>query len=135
MSFSISIDRTAEKHLLARYTPVKVEVILREAAAAGAESARMVMSSQAPIGTAQRLSQYYRKLHLRHGALRGSVRSAEIHNRLTGMVGRVIGPMGRGAVARAFVAVRKHWPASSARTALFAAQRASDTVLEAYARG
>lgn len=135
MSFSVSIDRTQERRLLARYEPAKVERILREAAAAGAESARMVMSSQAPIGTAQRLSQYYRKLHLRHGALRESVRSAEIRSRLSGITGRVIGPMGRGAVARAFVAARKHWPASSARMAFTAAQRASETVLEAYARG
>lgn len=130
MTFTAHIDRSAELKMLKGYSPEAVQQILNKAALAGAEAAKRVMHSKAPVGTAQRLSQLYRKMGLRHGALRSSVRVA-----LVGLSGvYVVGPMGRSAVARAFVAHRNPWTLHAAPSAFAASRVASEAVLELYAR-
>ena len=117
--------------MLRAYTPQQVNRVLKQSAKYGGAAAAKVMKAKAPVGTSSRLSQYYRKMGLKHGTLRRSVRAAAIRKR---GIGAVIGPMGSKAFTRHWVEARMHWTASLASTALSVAHRASDAVLTAYAR-
>jgi len=144
MTFSVKIDRRAESRMLRGYTPSAVEQELLAAAKEGASAAAKVMRSNAPIGTAKRLSQYYRHKGLSHGTLQRSVRAAAIRTRSSGVstvVGYVFGPLGPNAFSRRFVEggtrtgrPANPWVARIASAALSVAQRASESLLEAYAR-
>ena len=133
---TVTVDRRAEKAMLARYTPEKVTSILKEAAKEGGKAGAAVLRSAAPIGTSQRLSQYYRRMGLGHGTFRRSVRAAAIRAR--GGIGSKIGPMGRNAFTRGWIELgtthsrANPWVERSATSALNAAQRGSEAVLERY---
>ena len=128
-NFKVRVDRSQEEKLLRAYAAPEVARILKRAAQVGAEAGAKVLKDKAPIGVAERLSQAYRKLGLQHGALRGSVRAAAVRTR-PGIY--VFGPMGRGAVARAFVAHRTRWAERYALPAFLVAREASDAVLLRY---
>lgn len=129
---TFKIDRTAELALLKRYEPASVTKIMAEAARIGGIASAQVVKSATPIGTAERLSQYYRRMNLRHGTLRASVRAAKIRSRAT--IGQVVGPIGSKAFTRGWVELRTGWTAHVASSALTVAERASEAVLERYAR-
>lgn len=147
-AFTARLDRSAEKQLLARFTAPKVEAVLAESNKAGAKVAAAVLRSKAPIGTAARLSQFYRRMGGGHGAFRRSVRAAAIRGRGTAIkglqgrtVGSVIGPMGKWAFTRAWIERgtargerANPWVERSATPALAAAQAASEAVLTRYGR-
>lgn len=134
--------------MLKGYSASAVEHVLKEAARVGGRDAAKVMRAVAPIGTSQRLSQYYRKLGLQHGTFRKSVKAAAIRGRgsmISGLQGRtvgmVIGPIGKNAFTRSWIeeGTRRgmpatHWVAHVAAAALSVARGASEAVLELYAR-
>lgn len=147
-AFSLRIDRTAERRMLGGYSPDAVEHILKEASKVGAQDAAKVMRSAAPVGTASRLGQYYRRMSLAHGTFRKSVRAAAIRGRgsaIKGLqdktIGQVIGPIGKTAFTRAWIELgtthsrANPWVEKVSTVALGAAQRGSDAVLSLYARG
>jgi len=150
-SFIARIDRRAEVAYLARFTPDEVDKIVAQAAGYGGRAAAKVLAPQAPIGTAKRLSQYYRRMGLGHGTFRRSVRAAKIRGRgsaLRGQLGKtvgyVIGPIGKNAYTRAWIELgtRPHgghpgegpnpWVEQAASDALSVARDASDAVLALY---
>ena len=138
-AFTARLDRTAERRMLARFKPHEVDHVLLEAAKVGGQAGAKVLRSNAPVGTAARLSQYYRAHGLSHGTLRKSVRAAQIRGRHTAIVGLqgrtvgyVIGPIGRQAFTRAWVEARTHWTEHTAPAALAVAHDASDAVLVLY---
>lgn len=133
--------------MLRGYREAEVIGILKEAAKLGAQAAAKVLKPKAPIGTAERLSQYYRRLGLQHGTFRRTIRAAAIRGRgsaIQGLQGRtigwVIGPMGKNAFTRHWIeygtrhARSNPWVERSATEALSVARGASDAVLSAYAR-
>ena len=132
---TVKVDRSQEIRMLRRYSTDNLDKILKQAAKEGARSAKMVMSSQAPIGRSERPSQSYRKHGLGHGTFRKSVKQAAIRRGGKGVVGQVVGPMGPNAFTRHWIEKRTGWVGRVASEALKAAQRASEAVLEAYARG
>lgn len=145
--FTSQIDRRAELAKLRAYSNDAVDHILKEAARVGAGGAKKVMVAEAPVGTAQRLSQYYRKMGLSHGTFRKSIRAAAIRGRgsmIGGLQGRtvgyVVGPIGKNAFTRAWIefGTRRGMPANpwverSASEALSVAREASGAVLALYA--
>ena len=137
---TVKLDRRQEQRLLAAFKAQPVQRIMGIAAEKGAKAAAKVVKSRAPIGTAARLSQYYRRMGLGHGTLRRSVRAAPIRTRGAGIRGYVVGPMGRNAFTRGWVelgtrrSAGKHWLASTASAALSVARDASEAVLQLYAR-
>jgi hypothetical protein len=145
-AFTATLDRREEEKMLARYHGSEVEFILKEAAKAGGKAGAQVLKPNAPIGTSQRLSQYYRRMGLQHGTFRRSVRAAMIRGRgsaIKGLqgktVGYVIGPIGKNAFTRAWIeqgtrtARANPWVEQSASASLSAAHDASDAVLTLYA--
>ena len=81
--------------LFAAYEPSKVEQLLVRAARAGANAARPVFAAEVPVGSGRVTSSYYRRQHLGHGTLRGSVKVARIRARRTAReAGFMVGPMG-----------------------------------------
>lgn len=141
------IDRAAEKKMLRGYREEEVVRILKEAAKVGASAGAKVLKGKAPVGMSNRPSQYYRRLGLSHGTFRRSVKAAAIRGRgsaIKGLQGRtigyVIGPIGRNAFTRHWIesgtrhARANPWVERSAPEALSVAQRASEAVLQAYAR-
>lgn len=145
---TVTIDRTAEKRLLARYSAVAVEHVMGEAAKVGAQAGAKVLRAAAPIGVARRLSQYYRRMGLGHGAFRSSVRAAAIrgrHSAISGLqgatIGYVIGPIGRNAFTRGWIELgTRHqranaWVERTADAALATAKAGSEAVLDLYDRG
>ena len=143
-----SVDRRELDRFLARYTPSEITKIMKIAATNGGKEGAKVMRSAAPIGTAKRLSQYYRKMGLGHGTFRKSVRAAAIRGRGTAIkglqartIGVVIGPMGKNAFTRAWIelgtrqARANPWVEREAAAALSVARDASESVLELYGRG
>ena len=147
-SFIARIDRHEEEKMLRGYSGAAVDHILTQAAKVGAVGAAQVMKAEAPIGTSERLSQYYRRMGLGHGTFRKSVRAAPIRGRgsmISGLqgktVGQVIGPMGRNAFTRAWIEEgtargmpATHWVERVAHAALSVAREASDAVLALYVR-
>lgn len=132
--YTVKLDRAAELRLLARFTPQQIARLLRHADEEGARAALTVMSSQAPVGTASRPSQYYRKRGYGHGTLQRSVAVSRARQR-GNTVAVVIGPQGPQAFARFFVAKRNPWVERTAKAAFTVARRVSGRLLEAYARG
>ena len=143
-----SIDRRQLDRFLTRYTPEEVTKIMKTAATYGGKEGAKVMRSAAPIGTANRLSQYYRKMGLSHGTFRKSVRAAAIRGRNTAIkglqartIGVVIGPIGKNAFTRGWIELgTRHqranpWVEREAAPALSVAREASESVLEVYGRG
>lgn len=131
---TFSVDRTEELRMLARYTPAEVAKILEESAAAGAGAGGQVMRGQAPVGRAKLSTRYIRE-GLTHGYFRSTVRSAAIrHPHLGQAAGQVIGPMGVHAYPRGWIEKRTGWGARAASLARLAIARASEAVLERYAR-
>lgn len=122
---------------------------MEQARAASSRSAATVMRAEAPVGTAARLSQFYRRNGLHHGAFRASVRAAPIRGRgsaIRGLqgktIGSVIGPIGRNAFTRAWIelGVAGHerpnpWVERIADMILGVARDAADAVLTLYADG
>ena len=149
MSFTAHLDRSAELKQLRRYGNAEIDRILKESAKLGANAAAKVLRAAAPIGKSQRPSQYYRRNGLGHGTFRKSVKAAIIRGRgsmIAGLQGRtigyVIGPMGSKGFTRNWIehGTRRGMPANpwverESTAALSVAQRASESVLEAYIRG
>lgn len=147
MSFTARLDRAEEERYLRKFSGSAVDHILGEAAKVGAKAAAQVMRSAAPVGTAQRLSQYYRRMGLSHGTFRKSVRAALIRGRGSAInlqgrtIGYVIGPIGKNAFTRAWIeqgtshARANPWVEQAASPALTVAREASESVLEVYSRG
>lgn len=144
------VDDRGQKALMRHYDPKKLDRIFGAAAKAGGEASEQVLRAAAPVGTSQPLSGIYQKAGLRHGALKASVDSRRIRRRgqNKGVIGVVIGPMGRGAVARHWVTggTRPHrignrmhpgsrgnpWVDRATNAADAAASSASETVIRRY---
>jgi hypothetical protein len=103
--------------------------IMGDAVRAGAEAGAEVMQANAPIGTSSRPSQYYRARGYGHGTLRSSIRARKIDDLAYAMA-----PMGPKGFARAFVEIKSHWTRRVKGQVRKAAQRASEAVLDRYAR-
>ena len=145
--FTAKLDRDAELRMLAAYDDHAVQKIMEQAAESGGKQAAKVLKDAAPIGTARRLSQFYRRQGLQHGTFRSSVRAAKIRGRgsaLVGLQGRtigyVVGPIGSKAFTRHWIeSGTSHqranpWIAQTASAALSVARDASDAVLTLYAK-
>jgi hypothetical protein len=145
--FTAKFDRRQEKEMLKGYSPEAVTNILQEAAKHGATEGAKVLRAEAPIGVAERLSQYYRRKGLAHGTFRKSVRAAMIRGRralVTGLqgktVGYVMGPLGPNAFTRGWIeAGTTHsranpWVARTSDAAFSVARQGSEAVLELYVR-
>ena len=130
---SVALDRKAEVRMLRRFRTDNVNAILRQAAKEGARAGKQVMAAAAPVGSSSRPSQYYRRMGLGHGTLRKSVKAKAIKSRKA--IGQVIAPMGPNAFTRHWVERRTGWTVRVAGAVLTTAQRASEALLEAYARG
>ena len=134
--------------MLAGYGDQATLYILQQASTTGAREAAKVLREAAPIGVSERLSQYYRRMGLQHGAFKRSVRAAPIRGRgsaITGLqrrtVGSVIGPLGKNAFTRAWIELGTRrgekanpWVERTAAAAFAVARAASDAVLALYAR-
>jgi ABC-type nitrate/sulfonate/bicarbonate transport system substrate-binding protein len=139
--------------MLRGYTSEAVTVALTAAAAAGAKAGTVILRADAPIGTSQRLSQYYRKMGLGHGTFRSSVKAAKIRGRgsaIRGLqgktIGYVLGPIGRKAFTRYWLesgfrhvggvtVMGTHWVEHAAPMVFAVTKQASERSLEVYARG
>lgn len=150
--FKATIDKRAQDRFLARYTGTNVDEVLTKAAQVGGKAASLALRDKAPIGTAKRLGQYYRRKELKHGTFRKSVTSRKIRGRraaLKGLQGRtvgvVIGPIGPNAFTRAWLEFGTvgpgkhrqqgtHWVERAAIESLEVARLGSDSVLTEYAR-
>jgi hypothetical protein len=143
------VDDHGQKALMRHYGDKKLDRIFAAAAKAGGEAAEGVLTAAAPVGSGP-LSGIYRRAGLQHGALKASVDSKRIRRRGANRntIGVVIGPMGRGAVARHWVTggTRPHrmgnrmhpgaranpWVDRATNSADAAAAAASDTVITRY---
>jgi hypothetical protein len=150
----VTLDDKELQAFLALWDPSDVDRVLWQAAKAGGNAAAPVVRNAAPVGLSKREGQYYRRQGLRPGTFRATIRSAII--RVPGVIGYVIGPMGKNAFTRYWVAggVKPHiipvpkinptrfihhpghtpdhwfpWAAAEA-----AAKQGSDAVLNAYGR-
>lgn len=136
-AFTLRIDRTQELRLLDRFSERSVDKIMREAAKVGAKAAELSMRPEAPVGAAERLSQYYRRMGLKHGTLRRSVRAAKIRSRAA--IGYVVGPIGSKSFTRHWVELGTYqakphpWFGPAAKRASAVAMDVGDSVLRHYA--
>jgi hypothetical protein len=138
---TVKIDRKQELKLLAAFDGASVSRVMGIAAEKGAKAAAKAVKSRAPIGTSDRLSQYYRRMGLGHGTLRSSVKAAKIQARGSRMIqGYVVGPIGSKAFTRGWVELGTRrqganpWLERMAGAALRVAQHAAEDVLELYAK-
>ena len=153
MAGTFTVDDRAQKALMRHYDPKKLERVFAASARAGANAVSAVLERAAPVGTSARLSQFYRREGLRHGAFRASVKARKI--RKSGLqrrtIGYVVGPAGRAGFTRAWIAggTQRHeiqmprggviqhpgqranpWLARASRAALAAGEKASgDAIL------
>jgi hypothetical protein len=130
---TFTIDRAAEKRMLERYEKRDVEKIMREAAKVGAKAAELSMRPEAPVGTAERLSQYYRREGLKHGTFRKSVRASQIRQRDT--IGYVVGPIGSKGFTRHWIEQRTGWVSRAADKALGTARNIAESIIARYSDG
>lgn len=151
-AFTARLDTTQQQRFLKRYTELNVTKELDVAAKAGADAAKKVLVANAPVGTSEHPSQYYRKMSLPHGTFRRSIRAAKIRGRRSALkglqgatVGYVVGPMGKNAFTRYWReqgtngpgrhrVAGLHWTEHSAGMALSVARSASESKLAAYAK-
>ena len=136
---SVRIDRRDELAMLSHYTPREVSSALLAAGEAGAKAGASVLRAAAPVGSGP-LSRLYRRLGLTHGALREAVRGVAFHGP-DGLIGFVLGPIGRGAVARHWVELGTRrgmranpWLERTAPAANAAAHSTADRALAQYGR-
>jgi hypothetical protein len=144
------VDDHGQRALFRHYEPKEIDRIFRASAKAGATSGAKVLQAAAPVGDSQPLSGLYRKYSLRHGALKASVKARPIRKRGVNKttIGYVMGPGGRGGLARHWVTGgtrphrvgnRRHpgsrgnpWVDRAASKANDAAAKASDAVITRY---
>lgn len=101
--FRVTVDSRAIDELMRQFEPARVEKILKGARGAGSRAASRVVKGAAPTGRG-RPGQYYRAQGWGHGTLKASVKARSIRrNRRQGVLGVVIGPMGRQAFTRHWV--------------------------------
>lgn len=99
-------DREMQK-LIAHYEPEKIAKILQSAARAGAKAAEPIIAGAAPTGKSLRPSQFYRREGLSHGAFAATVKARRIRKKgiQAKTIGFVIGPAGRNAFTRPWIAL------------------------------
>lgn len=152
MASTFIVDDRAQKALMRHYDPKKLERVFTASARAGANAVSGVLERAAPVGTSARLSQFYRREGLRHGAFKASVKARKIRktgiNRRT--IGYVVGPGGKHGFTRAWIAggTRQHeirmprggvivhpgqranpWLVRASRAAMAAGEKASDDAI------
>lgn len=154
MASTFTIDDREWQRYVRKFSPREIDKMLAKASAAGARAAAKVIKAQAPVGTSDRPSQFYRQNGLRHGAFKKSVKAARIRARRAnaGTVGHVIGPMGKTGFTRAWVeggtkphgyrsrrgrhpgSPGRHWFESASRAGSGVAATATRRFLDEYGR-
>ena len=151
---TFTIDDREWQRYVSRFSPVEIDRIMLKASRAGAAAAAKVIKAQAPIGTSDRPSQFYRANSGKHGSFRASVKARKIRQRGTNArtIGHIVAPMGAFGFTRAWVEAGtkahgyrtrggqhpgspgRHWFRSAADAGTAVADTATTRILETYAR-
>ena len=101
---TFTIDDRQWQAYVRKFTPKEIDKLMTRATAIGSRAAAKVIKPQAPIGTSNRPSQFYRANGGGHGSFRASVRAKKIRPRGNNArtIGYVIGPMGKFGFTRAW---------------------------------
>lgn len=103
---TVRLDDHELRAFLNLYDGPDIDKVLQKAALAGAKAAERIVRPAVPIGTSRRPSQYYRRQGLGHGTFARTVKARRIRKRgdQRTTIGYVIGPAGKNAFTRAWIA-------------------------------